>query len=58
MLSPKLQMFRTLGLAAMYTVAMVTGTATLMAAFAGTSEAPGTTLSITPTPLSPLPPSG
>ena len=47
-----------LGYAALYTVAMVTGTATLMAAFTGTGEAPGTTLSITPTPLSPLPPSG
>jgi len=58
MLSPKLQLLRTLGCAAMYTVAMVIGTATLMAAFDGTSEAPGTTLSITPTPLSPLPPSG
>ena len=41
MLSKRFQVLRTLGYAAMYTVAMVTGTATLMAALPGTGEAPG-----------------
>jgi hypothetical protein len=41
MLSLKLHFLRTLGYAALYSVAMVTGTATLMAAFNGPGEAPG-----------------
>jgi len=41
MLSKRFQVLRTLGYAAMYTVAMVTGTATLMAALPDASEAPG-----------------
>jgi hypothetical protein len=41
LLSARLQGLRTLGYAAAYSVAMVTGTALLMAAFAGTGEEPG-----------------
>ena len=41
MLSVRPNLLRTLGYSAAYSVAMVTGTALLMAAFTGTGEAPG-----------------
>lgn len=41
MLSRQSRFLRTLGYSALYAVAMVTGTATLMAALTGTGEVPG-----------------
>ncbi|MGE0498060.1 MAG: hypothetical protein AB7O72_09555 [Ramlibacter sp.] len=40
-MTSRFQVLRTLGYSALYTVAMVTGTAALMAALMGTGEAPG-----------------
>ncbi|MBX3653379.1 MAG: hypothetical protein KF686_04285 [Ramlibacter sp.] len=41
MLTARFRFLRTLGYSALYAVAMVTGTATLMTALMGTGEAPG-----------------